>query len=151
MRYTVFTHSETRMRRAGLTLLDQLLAMSLCAILVAVTVHGAGAFRDRLAVRAAARAVRNALGLAREHAVAGGARTAVRFASIGGSITVHLGGDSLHRVRLVPLYGVSLAATRDSIAYLPSGLGFGAANVSIVLRRGAHADTVTVSRLGRVR
>jgi len=139
------------MRRSGVTLIDQLLAISLLGITMAITIHGAGSVRDRFAVRTAARAVREALGLAREQAIAGGARAAVRFGSRDGTVTVFMSGDSLHRARLTHTYGVTLDATRDSMAYLPSGLGYGAANVRLVLRRGAHADTVTVSRLGRVR
>jgi hypothetical protein len=46
---------------------------------------------------------------------------------------------------------VALEATRDSLAYGPDGLGVGAANLRLVLRRGAAADTLSVSRLGRVR
>lgn len=139
------------MRRSGVTLIDQLLAISLLGIVVAITMHGAGSLRDRLAVRTAARALREALGLAREQAIAGGARTSVRFGSADGTVTVHMRGDSLHRAPLAHTHGVTLEASRDSIAYLPSGLGYGAANVRVVLRRGEHADTVTVSRLGRVR
>lgn len=139
------------MRRSGVTLIDQLLVMSLLGIVLAITVHGAGSLRDRLAVRTAARAVREALGLAREQAIAGGSRAAVRFGSATGTVTVHTSEDSLHRVQLWQTLGVALEASRDSMAYLPSGLGYGAANVQIVLRRGVHADTVTVSRLGRVR
>lgn len=138
-------------RRHGVTLIDQLLAITLLGIVMAITVHGAGALRDRLAVRSAARAVRGALGLARAQAIAGGTRAAVRFGARDGTVTVHVGGDSSHRARLAHTHGVHVQATRDSTAYLPSGLGFGAANVQIVLRRGVHADTVTVSRLGRVR
>lgn len=139
------------MRRTGITLIDQLIAIALLAIVMAVAFHEAGSLRDRLAVHTAARAVREALALAREHAIAGGSRAAVRFGRADGSVTVHMGDDSLHRVRTTGTHGVSLEATRDSMAYLPSGLGFGAANVRVVLRRGEHADTVTVSRLGRVR
>jgi hypothetical protein len=36
------------------------------------------------------------------------------------------------------------------MAYQASGLGLGAANLRLVLRRRARADTITVSRLGRV-
>jgi type II secretory pathway pseudopilin PulG len=139
------------MSRPGVTLIDQLLAISLLGVLMAIVLQGAGSLRDRVAVRAASREVRDALALAREHAVAGGTRAAVRFGRVDGTVTVHIGGDSLHRLRLAQSHGVSLDATRDSTAYLPSGLGLGGANVSVVLRRGRHADTVTVSRLGRVR
>ena len=48
-------------------------------------------------------------------------------------------------------HGVTLSATRDSMAYAPNGLGYGASNLSIIVRRGAVTDTVVVSRLGRVR
>jgi hypothetical protein len=41
--------------------------------------------------------------------------------------------------------------TRDSIAFYPSGLGYGAANTRLIVSRGAAAETVTVSRAGRVR
>jgi hypothetical protein len=37
------------------------------------------------------------------------------------------------------------------MAYSASGLGFGAANMRVIVSRGASADTITVSRLGRVR
>jgi hypothetical protein len=46
---------------------------------------------------------------------------------------------------------VSMVATRDSMAYLPSGLGYGAANMSVFLERGDRLDTISISRLGRVR
>ena len=48
-------------------------------------------------------------------------------------------------------HGVTLATTRDSISFDVRGLGFGAANLTLVARRGAAADTLVVSRLGRLR
>jgi len=48
-------------------------------------------------------------------------------------------------------YGVRITATRDSMAYDPRGLGYGAANLSVVARRGRAAETLFVSRLGRTR
>ena len=139
------------MHRRGVTLIDQLLVLVLLGVLLALAVHTGARLRDRLAVRTAASAVRDALALAREHAVAGGQRVAVRFARVDGTVTVHAADDSLLRLRLAETHGVSLSATRDSTAYLPSGLGVGGANLSLVLQRGEAADTVIVSRLGRVR
>jgi type II secretory pathway pseudopilin PulG len=138
-------------RRRGVTLLDQLLALVVIGILLAIVTPGIGALRDRLAVGSAARAVRDALALAREHATATGERTAVRFDVVRDRVTVHSGTDTLQRLTLASTHGVSLEATRDSMAYLPSGLGFGASNLRLLLLRGGQADTITVSRLGRVR
>ncbi len=137
--------------RRGFTLLDQLLVLCLLAVLFTIALRSAGALRDRLAVRAADRAVREALALAREHATATGTQTAVRFGRADGAVTVHAGADSLLRLSVARAHGVSLTATRDSTAYLPSGLGLGGANLSVVLARGGVRDTITVSRLGRVR
>ncbi len=137
--------------RAGITLLDQLLAIGLLAVLFAVGAQQVGSLRDRLAVRAAGNAARDVLALAREHANASGVRTAVRVARSDAEIAVHVAADTITRVKLGRLYGVTLDATRDSLAYQPSGLGYGAANLSIVLERGRVRDTIAVSRLGRVR
>ncbi len=138
-------------RRAGITILDQLLAIALCSVLLTIALQGAGALRDRFAVRAAKRAVKDAVALAREQAGASGARAAVHFGNADGSVVVQSGNDSLLTLTIEHTFGVSLYATRDSMAYLPSGLGLGAANMSIELSRGARFDTVTISRLGRVR
>jgi hypothetical protein len=46
---------------------------------------------------------------------------------------------------------VSLGTTRDSIVFDARGLGYGAANLTLVARRGSAAETLVVSRLGRVR
>jgi hypothetical protein len=37
------------------------------------------------------------------------------------------------------------------MSYAPTGMGYGAANLSVVVRRNAAVETVYVSRLGRVR
>lgn len=137
--------------RPGFTLMDQLLTMGLIAVLCTISLQHIGALRDRLAVRSAKGAITDAIALAREHANAAGLRTAVRFNSISGVVLTHAGADTLARAPVYDLLGVSLAATRDSMAYQPSGLGYGAANMSIVLSRGAHHDTITISRLGRVK
>jgi hypothetical protein len=64
---------------------------------------------------------------------------------------VHAGADTVRVRELGARYGVRLASSRDSLAFDPRGLGFGAANASIRLTRGAAAETVVVARLGRIR
>jgi hypothetical protein len=65
-------------------------------------------------------------------------------------LVVHAGADTLRGASWRAL-GVTVEATRDSLAYGPDGLGVGAANLRLILRRGGAADTLSVSRLGRVR
>lgn len=144
--------------RAGFTALELVAVLTISAVVLAAGIPRVIAQRDAAAVRNAARDVRGAFSTARGHAIASGARTAVRFARAGGAmgpftgtLVVHSGTDSLRRLPLTTLHGITLSATRDSMSYLPSGLGLGAANLSVIIARGAHADTITVSRLGRVR
>ena len=60
--------------------------------------------------------------------------------------------DSTFLVRPGPArLGVALTVTRRVIEVAPNGLGWGAANTTLVFRRGAAADTLTTSRLGRLR
>lgn len=46
---------------------------------------------------------------------------------------------------------VSLSASRAVIRIAPNGLGWGGANTKIVLRRGLAAESLTTSRLGRLK
>jgi hypothetical protein len=114
-------------------------------------VVGAGRLLDAGAVHGATRDVADLLALARAEAVATGRRTAVRFDVATSTIAVHAGSDTSVRYDVAAHGGVQFTASRDSMAYAPSGLGYGAANLQVVLRKGASAETVTVSRLGRVR
>jgi Tfp pilus assembly protein FimT len=152
---TVWRTAPHRAARAGFTIVEQVVVMALTATVLAAGIPRLVAQRDAAAVRGATGAVRDAFGMARDHAIASGMRTAVRFSRDGGAFTgtvvVHAATDSLHRMPLHTVHGVSLVASRDSMTYLPSGLGLGAANLSVIIARGARADTVTVSRLGRVR
>jgi hypothetical protein len=78
-------------------------------------------------------------------------RAAVRLDTVRTAVAVHVRGDSALGRPLGTLYGVRLSTTRDSMAYGGTGLGHGAANLRVVVRRHAAAETVWVSRLGRVR
>ena len=64
---------------------------------------------------------------------------------------IRAGIDTIEHRPLHEVHGVSMSTSRDSIAFAPSGMGFGAANTQIILRRGNAADTIAVSRLGRAR
>lgn len=140
-------------RRAppGVTLPELLVLLTVLAILAGAGVQALGAAADGAAVRAAGGDLRSTLGSARVLAVRRGTRTAVRLDSASGRVAVHAGPDTLLRLALAMRYGVRLAASRESTAFTPLGLGYGAANLRAVLARGRARDTITLSRLGRIR
>lgn len=137
--------------RAGHTLLEVTLALALLAILLVVAIPAVRRLVDGAAVRSAAGELATLFAVARDLAVAGATPVAVRLDEAQGAATVLAGTDTLRRSTLAAAYGITLTATRESTAFAPSGLGTGAANLSAVLRRGATAETLFVSRLGRVR
>jgi hypothetical protein len=47
--------------------------------------------------------------------------------------------------------GVALRVTNPEIVFGPLGLGWGLANTRVELRRGSQIETITTSRLGRVK
>ena len=78
----------------------------------------------------------------------------VRLRFTGDSLTATFEGvrDSTFIARAGPArHGVTLTATRPEIRFYPNGMGFGAANTKIILRRGDAVDSLTTSRLGRLK
>ncbi len=138
-----------RRRRRGATLIEQLWLLALTGGLAALAITSGGAVFASLDVAMAAQATVDLLALARDHAIATGDRTAVRFDVARTRVVVHVGPDTI-AVGDFHGSGLTLEATRDSLSYAPSGLGVGAANLRLILKRSARADTITVSRLGRV-
>ena len=137
--------------RHGTTLPELIVVMVVAGVLGSIAVVRASALRDRMSVRAATAETVATFALARRWSVTRASRTAVSIDTADGSVTVWSYGDTVVRRRLGNAHGVALSATRDSMAYAPNGLGYGASNLSIVVRRGSVADTIVVSRLGRVR
>ena len=48
-------------------------------------------------------------------------------------------------------HGVLLQVSNPVVTFGPNGIGWGASNTRIVLSRGSQAETITVSRVGRVK
>jgi hypothetical protein len=67
------------------------------------------------------------------------------------SINISVGSDTVRKRDIGAAHDVQLAATRSRMSYSATGMGYGAANLSVVVRRNSAVDTVFVSRLGRVR
>jgi Tfp pilus assembly protein FimT len=137
--------------RSGHSIAELLVVLVIIAVMLAVAVPRASAMLDRVAVQTAVGDVAATLGGARNLAIAARAGVAVDLDSSSGVLRVRRGNEMLFSRNVGHAHGVRLRATRDSIAFGSRGLGRGAANVSIVVTRGAVAETVFVSRLGRVR
>jgi hypothetical protein len=67
------------------------------------------------------------------------------------TIYVSVGADTLRKREIGAQHGVRLSASRVRMSYSATGIGYGAANLSVSVRRNDSVDTVFVSRLGRLR
>jgi prepilin-type N-terminal cleavage/methylation domain-containing protein len=140
----------TRRRRA-FTLLELTVVLSLAGLLLAVTAPRFALLRNAWAVRSALTDLAASFSLARQTAIARRTPVAVVMDTARGVVQVRTAGRQLRRSDLRVSYGVALAANRDSAVYDPRGLGFGLSNLTVTVRRGALVDTLTMSRLGRIR
>lgn len=140
-----------RGKRIGFTLLELVIVMLLVGGILAITVPGAQRMLDRISVHAAAADVAATLGRARSLALAGQAAVAVDIDTVKGTLRVRRGGEVLYVRDVGAAHLVRLRASRDSLAFTHRGLGRGAANLSVIVHRRVTAETVFVSRLGRVR
>ncbi|HXH63201.1 MAG TPA: GspH/FimT family pseudopilin [Gemmatimonadales bacterium] len=139
--------------RRGFSLLELMIVLAIVAIVTALAVPSLGDIMDWVAADGAAHDVTTALAVARATAVS--QSTLVR---------VEIGADSLRiDIRMDGVWGpyrsfsgpsargVQLEVSNPEVVFGPSGLGWGTANSTITLRRGARVETVTTSRVGRVK
>lgn len=125
-----------------------------CAVvglLTAIALPRTRALLDRVRLGGAVSELASACAAARQFAILRGQNTTLTVDDATATLTVAVAADTVIHRDLGALFGVSLAATRDAIVYAPTGLGYGASNLTVVVTRGRAADTVYVSRLGRVR
>ncbi|MEP7086133.1 MAG: GspH/FimT family pseudopilin [Gemmatimonadota bacterium] len=137
--------------REGFSLLEQLVVLVVMAILIAIAGPRLLSALDQSAVRDARMQLVSALSSARGSAQSRSERVSVALDSTAGLLRILAGADTLLVRPLRAELGVVFAASRDTVTYGASGRGYGAANSTIVLRRGAAAETVFVARLGRAR
>jgi len=135
----------------GHTLAEMLIVLTVVGILTTICLPAFGSLRDSAAVHGAATELMAELAVARHTAILRGIRVAVRIDAPRAAVSVHAENDTILARSLRTDHGVTLRTTRDSIAYAPTGLGYGASNTTVVLHRGRATDTVVVSRLGRAR
>jgi prepilin-type N-terminal cleavage/methylation domain-containing protein len=137
--------------RYGLTLIEILIVLTIAGIVMALAFPRAQLSFDRIAVSGAASDLSATLHSARSLALSGRTAVAVDVNGDSGIVRVRRGDEVIFSRNIGFAHGVALHQTRDSLAFGPLGLGRGAANLSIVVRRRAAVETVFVSRLGRIR
>jgi prepilin-type N-terminal cleavage/methylation domain-containing protein len=142
-------HSDTE--RAGMTLIELCLVLTIIGLVTTIAVRQLGLYLDRTAARAAIVEAAAVVARARDEAVAQRTFASVRLDTAGDALELRLRGVTVSRAALGHAHGVSLSANRESLAYDVRGLGYGAANLTLVARRGRAAESLVVSRLGRLR
>lgn len=137
----------------GATLPEMIVIVAILALLAGLCVPRLGPALDRIATDGAARDLTTAIAVARTAAVIQGTRA-----------RLHIAPDSLRIDREGPagwaLYarwpgprssGVTLTVSNPDLVFSPLGVGWGLANTTVVLQRGSQVETITTSRLGRVK
>ena len=137
--------------RWGHTLMELVLACAIVALVSLAGARGLAHHLDRLAVSDAVADAGALMARARDEALARHAIASVRIDTARAMLTLYCQGDRIADRPLGRVHGVSLRASRDSIVFDVRGLGYGAGNLTLVARRGQAADTLVLSRLGRVR
>lgn len=137
--------------RPGHTLAELVLVLVVIGLTSAIGLRQVRHWMDRIATRDAVRAAGHLLSRARDDAVALHTFVNVHVDTAARTLELRAQGMRTSVVPIGQLHGVSITTTRDSVTFDVRGLGFGTANFTLVARRGTAADTLTVSRLGRVR
>lgn len=139
--------------RVGFTVLELMVVICIAAVLAAVWLPRSARMLDQLATERAVRDITTALAVARHGAVLRSTRARLtisadslridRFEEQGWKPWWRKPGPASH--------GVALETSNPIVVFGPSGMGWGVSNTTIVLRRGSHAETITMSRVGRVK
>lgn len=137
--------------RKAFTIVELTVVMAIASALFAITIPRASGFIDRIELHAAVSEIESMFSLARHVAIARGSQSTLDIDAANGVMNLKSSGGITRTAELARAHGVVLSTNKTSITYSPIGVGYGAANFSLVVSRGRAVDTVVVSRLGRVR
>jgi len=139
--------------RRGFSLAELAVTIVVLCVVTAVTLPRLRGLLDWIAVDTAAREVTTALATARHAAVLQASKSRLLIA--GDSLRIDqwglTGWTPFARWPGPAGHEVELEVSNPEVAFGPTGTGWGASNTSVVLRRGRHTETITVSRVGRVK
>ena len=138
--------------RRGVTLIELLVALAIVGMVSALALPHVTRWLDWIAVDRATWEIASFYQTARFAAIDRDQRVRLElkadtlravFEGVADSVFLRRPGPASHAVRFT--------ASRAVIRIQSNGLGFGAANTKLVLRRGAVAESLTTSRLGRLK
>jgi Tfp pilus assembly protein FimT len=145
-----------RMRKettVGFTVLELMVVTCIAGLLLTLWLPRAARLMDWLKTERAARDITTALAVARHGAVQQATRARLtisadtlridRLNADGWTPWWRLPGPASH--------GVLLQVSNPVVVFGPSGIASGASNTKIVVSRGSQAETITMSRVGRVK
>ena len=136
---------------SGFTIIEIVIVITIAGLLSAITISRAGGFIDRIEVHGATMVAESMFSRARHIAIARGTQTVLDIDPVRSTLSIRGSTEVLSSRDLRAAHGVDIDTNRTSITYSPIGVGYGAANFTMILSRGRAADTIYVSRLGRVR
>ena len=137
--------------RTAFTIIELTITLCIVSILSAIAVPSAGRLLDSIHVNGAVVEIQSMFSSARHLAISRSRQTSVEIDTAARVIRVTSGGETLREREIGRVHDVRVSATRLRMSYAPTGMGYGAANLSVVVRRNGSVDTIFVSRLGRVR
>ena len=136
----------------GFTLIEVVIVVAIIGLLAALAIPRVAGWTDRLAVMRSVQEFHAFYNVARMGAVYRSSRVRISITPI--SLVAIAEGDPdsvVVRMKGPATYGVSLRVSRSTIRLYPTGVGLGAANTTLELRRGTVVESLTISRLGRLR
>lgn len=137
--------------RRAVTIVELLITLTVLGVLGSIAVPRAATLVDRISVKGATQDVVLAIAAARAAATRRSAYASFVADPRTGRVRAVSGGETLFERDVLRGRGVRVAASRESVTFAPGGLGWGAANTTVIVSRGTRSDTIVLSRLGRVR
>ena len=139
------------MRRGGYSVLELTLVLTIIGLCLTLVAPRFASLRDGASARGAVREIGATFSAARQTALSRRAMVSVAFDTARGVIELRSRGQIMLHRPLGLIYGVTMASNRDSAVYDVRGVAYGVSNLTVVVQRGSAIQTLTMSRLGRVR
>jgi prepilin-type N-terminal cleavage/methylation domain-containing protein len=139
--------------RRGYALVELAIVLAVIGLVTMIALPGWGRLYDRFAVEQAASELTTALAVARNLAVL--RATSARLSITADSLVIAEWADGIWR----PVWRTSgpqghsvlLEVSNQTVTFGAMGIGVGASNTLVMLRRGGQTAKVTTSRIGRVK